>query len=285
MKMQGFTLVGIMVVALIIGLLAVITIPGFLTFRMTSGKHAHSARLGADQAAEEQDGEPMPLRILTYNIRNGRGLDAPLAMNTERIARVITAQKPDVVALQELDRQTQRSGGRDVLQELADATGMVGTYGQAIAYQGGAYGVGILSRKPPLNVYQRRLDCASEPRTLLVCEFDAFVLFCTHLPLVETSRVAAVEMINKELSAFKKTVFLAGDFNARPDSAAIRALETVWRRISPLEPTYPANQPRITIDYLFVAKDAQVETIESCVVDEPAASDHRPVFAWLRVGG
>ena len=224
---------------------------------------------------------PETLRILTCNIRNGRGLDAPLAMNTERIARVITAQKPDVVALQELDRQTQRSGGRDVLQELADATGMVGTYGQAIAYQGGAYGVGILSRKPPLRAYQRSMACPQESRTLLVCEFDAFVLFCTHMSLVPESRAAAAAIINGELGAFRKPVFLAGDFNATPDAGAIRALETEWRRLSPLEPTFPADRPNVTIDYLFVAKDAQIETIESRVVDEPAASDHRPVFAWV----
>ena len=228
---------------------------------------------------------PETLRILTYNIRNGRGIDAPDAMNVARIGRVIAAQRPDVVALQELDRQTRRSAGRDVLQELADATGMIGTYGQAISFHGGAYGVGILSRKPPLRAYQRPLACPQESRTLLVCEFDAFVLFCTHMSLVPESRAAAVAVINGERGAFKKPVFLAGDFNAEPDAGAIRALETAWRRISPLEPTFPADQPNVTIDYLFVTKEAQVETIESRVVEEPAASDHRPVFAAVRLGG
>lgn len=225
------------------------------------------------------------LRILTYNIHNGFAMDEPDTMNLLRIARVIAAQQPDLAALQELDRGTRRSAGRDVLQELADATGMTGTYGQTIPYQGGAYGIGVLSRLPPLRVYQRPLACAAEPRTLLVCEFDAFVLFCTHLSLVAESRAAAVAVINRERGAFKKPVFLAGDFNAAPDAGAIRALETAWRRISPLEPTFPADQPNVTIDYLFVTKEAQVETIESRVVEEPAASDHRPVFAQVLVGG
>ena len=73
------------------------------------------------------------LRILTYNIHNGFAMDEPDTMNLLRIARVIAAQQPDLAALQELDRGTRRSAGRDVLQELADATGMTGTYGQTIA--------------------------------------------------------------------------------------------------------------------------------------------------------
>ena len=91
-----------------------------------------------------------PLRVLSYNVRNCRGLDDDQALNVTRIARVVSNQVPDVVALQELDRKTRRSTGRDVLQELAVATGMTGAYGEAIPFQGGSYGVGILSKNKPL---------------------------------------------------------------------------------------------------------------------------------------
>ncbi len=62
------------------------------------------------------------LRVLSYNVRNCRGLDDASVVDVARIARVITNQAPDVAAIQELDCKTSRSGGRDVLRELAAAT-------------------------------------------------------------------------------------------------------------------------------------------------------------------
>ena len=53
---------------------------------------------GADQA-------PVPgtLRVLTYNIHHGEGTDGKLDL--DRIARVIKAAEPDIVALQEVDQK------------------------------------------------------------------------------------------------------------------------------------------------------------------------------------
>ena len=41
------------------------------------------------------------LRLVAYNIHHGEGMDGKLDL--ERIARVIAAEKPDLVALQEVD--------------------------------------------------------------------------------------------------------------------------------------------------------------------------------------
>ena len=218
------------------------------------------------------------LRVLSYNIRNGRGLTGP-DIDVGRVVRVITNQAPDVVALQELDRKTKRSEGRDLLQELAAATGMTGTYGEAIPFQGGAYGVGILSNTKPVRSYHLPLPGKEEARTLLVCEFGTFVFFCTHLSLTAESRQASVEIINRERAKFDKPVLLAGDFNAEPDSEVVQGLDKFWTRVTPLLPTFPADKPDRTIDYIFVSKNTAVQTSESCVVNEPAASDHRPVFS------
>ena len=53
------------------------------------------------------------LRLMSYNIRHGAGLDERL--DFDRIAEVINREHPDVVALQEVDSVTQRIGGRDLL--------------------------------------------------------------------------------------------------------------------------------------------------------------------------
>lgn len=88
--------------------------------------------------------------LMSYNVKNGTGMDG--RRDYDRTARVIAEEKPDVVALQELDQGTIRSGGRDTLQELAARTTLTGTYAKAIDYSGGSYGVGILSREKPLSV-------------------------------------------------------------------------------------------------------------------------------------
>ena len=220
-----------------------------------------------------------PLRVLSYNVRNCRGLDDYESINVERIARVIRGQCPDVAAIQELDRQATRSGQRDILQELADATGMIGSYGEAIAFQGGAYGVGILSKKRPVRTYHIPLPGKEEARVLLVCEFDTFVFFCTHLSLTAESRLASAEIIGRERAKFAKPVLLAGDFNAEPEAAELRAFEQSWKRASPLRPTFPADKPDRVIDYIFVSAGTEFQAADAAVVEEPVASDHRPVFA------
>ena len=47
------------------------------------------------------------LRVLTYNIHHAKGTDK--MMDYERLAKVIGGMNPDIVALQEVDRETTRS--------------------------------------------------------------------------------------------------------------------------------------------------------------------------------
>ena len=109
------------------------------------------------------------LRIMSYNIRNLRGMDD--VRDLGRVAKVINESKPDVVAVQEVDSVTGRSEQTDVLGLLAAETHMHPVYAAAIDYDGGKYGVGILSREEPLNHYSLPLPGREEQRVLLVVEF------------------------------------------------------------------------------------------------------------------
>ena len=82
------------------------------------------------------------LRILTYNIRNCIGMDGKT--DFQRVADVIMAINPHVVALQEVDSVTRRMEGADVLRILVEKTGIYYRCGTAISFQGGKYGNGIL---------------------------------------------------------------------------------------------------------------------------------------------
>lgn len=88
------------------------------------------------------------VNILSYNVHNCIGMDKEY--NYRRIANVISQTSPDIVALQELDSVTVRNKGIHALGELEKLTGMHGTYAAAIPFQGGSYGIGILSREIPI---------------------------------------------------------------------------------------------------------------------------------------
>lgn len=87
-------------------------------------------------------GEQAELRLMSYNVRNCRGLDD--SVSYERIARIITDANADAVAIQELDSMTTRYPQQDVLGNLATLTGMYPTYAPSIDYAGGKYGIGML---------------------------------------------------------------------------------------------------------------------------------------------
>ena len=86
------------------------------------------------------------LRVMTYNIHVGVGIDKKLDL--PRIAGVINAQHPDLVGLQEVDRGVARTQRIDEIAEIAKLTRMDYAFAFNLRYQGGQYGVAILSRFP-----------------------------------------------------------------------------------------------------------------------------------------
>src|SRR5215217_7272107 len=96
------------------------------------------------------------LRVMTYNIHVGVGMDKQLDL--QRIADVINQQRPDLVGLQEVDRNVKRTEGKDEIAELAAMTKMDFAFAPNLDYQGGKYGVAILSRLPIRNTVHRMFE-------------------------------------------------------------------------------------------------------------------------------
>jgi endonuclease/exonuclease/phosphatase family metal-dependent hydrolase len=116
---------------------------------------------------------PNTLRVLTYNIHHGEGMDG--RFDLPRVADVVKNAQADLVALQEVDEGTQRASGVNEVTELARLTDMHAAFGKAMDFSGGAYGVAILSRWPlrgtrndPLPSFDDR-----EPRTALTVDVQA----------------------------------------------------------------------------------------------------------------
>jgi endonuclease/exonuclease/phosphatase family metal-dependent hydrolase len=219
------------------------------------------------------------LRLMSYNIRNAKGMDN----NTDydRIATVIKNADADIIALQELDSVTKRNNVY-LLDLLSGKTGMHGLFGAAIQFQGGKYGVGILSKKHPLKHYTIPLPGKEEERVLLVAVFKEYIIFCTHLSLTEADRNQSASIVNSEAAKYNKPVYLLGDMNAEPTSQAVATFKQKWTLLSGEEATFPAGMPAKCIDYIFTTRRSEKIKVESKVINEPMASDHRPVIVEIK---
>ncbi len=223
------------------------------------------------------------VRVMSYNIRHGAGLDKKVDL--ARQAGIISRWNADVVALQEVDSCASRTGGIDQLAELGRLALMHTTYGAAIPLQGGKYGVAILSKRRPLSVRRIPMPSRSEDRMLLVCEFDDYVVACTHLSLNEDEHMASADTILREAGRWDKPFIIMGDWNSHPDSPFITAMMEHFTILSNTEKnTFPADEPKECLDYIAVYKTvgaAQAVRTSFRVVDEAVASDHRPLVADL----
>lgn len=175
----------------------------------------HSASQLTDRGYYYEEPAEGVIRILTYNIRNCIGMDGRI--DFDRVADVIMAINPHVVALQEVDSVTRRMDGADVLKILAEKTGMHYRYGPAISFQGGKYGNGVLSTEKPVSYSYIPLPGRQERRSLLMVEFEDFILYGTHLNnRYAGDRHGSVMIIDYEAKGSEKPVILAGDINDTP---------------------------------------------------------------------
>lgn len=223
------------------------------------------------------------VKLMSFNVRNTKGLDG--IRDCQRVANVIVNGAPDVVAVQELDSMTRRSGGEYVLQEIALRAQMHPTYFPAIDFDGGKYGIGILSKEKPLMVRGLGLPGREEKRALLIAEFEDYIFACTHLSLTEEDRMASLNLIIGEASKSLKPFYIAGDFNDAPDSPFMKGFLEGFDLLSDGKQfTFPADQPDRTLDYIAVWKGTapKYSVVKREVVEEAMASDHRPVMVTLR---
>ena len=223
------------------------------------------------------------LKLMSYNIKNANGMDN--VCNFQRIANVINNTSPDVVAIQDVDSMTNRSGQKYVLGEIAERTQMHGYFAPAIDYDGGKYGIGLLTKQVPLRLQSLPLPGREEARTLILAEFADYIYCCTHMSLTEEDRMKSLELVKAFTSSSTKPLFLAGDMNAEPESGFIKELQKDFQILSnPKQHTFPAPDPKETIDYIATLKQNAkgFAVISAKVINEPMASDHRPILVELR---
>jgi endonuclease/exonuclease/phosphatase family metal-dependent hydrolase len=235
---------------------------------------------------------PVTLRVLTYNLHHGEGIDKKLDL--ERIAAVIKAQQPDLVALQEVDVKTRRTGGVDQAARYGELTGLKAVFGKTMDYDGGGYGNAVLSRFPVVSSKTHPLPVTAghEPRAVLEVRVlpaggPEVVFLATHLDHTRdgTERERQVARIQELFAESTAPTILAGDLNAPPDSPPLRTLLGSWADATAGRGlrTIPVDRPQRQIDHVLFRPAGRFKTIEAKAIDEKVASDHLPVLAVLEL--
>jgi endonuclease/exonuclease/phosphatase family metal-dependent hydrolase len=233
------------------------------------------------------------LRVMTYNIHVGVGMDKKLDL--PRIAKVINREHPDLVGLQEVDRGVKRTEGKDEIAELAKLTSMNYVFAHNIDYQGGQYGVAILSRFPIKSVDHRKYENRreAERRGMIRAEFEVngrlINFVTTHLDYqYADGRVFETEQLLKFLDDVKGPLIVVGDFNDEPSGDAYQLMLTrfhdAWVKAkAPGEGlSYPADTPSKRIDYVFARQSDRIRAKKAWIANT-LASDHLPLIVDLEI--
>ena len=232
-----------------------------------------------------------PIRVATYNIKHGRGMDG--VVDLERTLATLKSLNADVIALQEVDDQARRSGGVDQASWLAERLGMHAAYGAFMDFQGGHYGLAILSRRPILSHESWRLPEGNEPRVALATRIETsaeevITAVAVHFDWVKDDgfRYAQALETLRQIQTLDTPWIVFGDFNDVPDSRTMNAFRKVAgnaRKPSDSSATFPADEPNIEIDYILSGPSSSWSPTSATVIEESIASDHRPVVAELNL--
>ena len=238
----------------------------------------------------DRDPGPEPIRVATWNIRHGRGMDGRLDL--ERIATVVESFDADIVALQEVDEAVRRSDRVDQANWLAERLGMHAVFGPFMDHQGGRYGMAILSRLPVEHTEPWRLTDGHEPRIALAVRVipptgSAVTVVGVHFDWVADDgfRYEQATETMARLRELETPWIVLGDFNDTPESRTMRDFRHLGREARKPEDrrtTFPADEPRIEIDFIVAGPRPEWRIGEVEVIEETTASDHRPVVATLR---
>jgi endonuclease/exonuclease/phosphatase family metal-dependent hydrolase len=212
------------------------------------------------------------IRVATWNVKAARMADL------DALAELLREVDPDVVALQELDVGVVRTGGVHQPRVLAEALGYAYAFAVTVPYDGGLYGIGMLSRAGFESVRRWELPNPGE-----VAEPAINAVACTPGGPIRVVNVHAdtdpergtlnlahlAELVADDVGAGLSVV---GDFNQRPEEAGPRALLRAGLAdvfADNPAPTF-ANQ---RIDYVLADEPLALRALEARRI-ETTLSDH-----------
>jgi endonuclease/exonuclease/phosphatase family metal-dependent hydrolase len=215
------------------------------------------------------------LRIATFNIHRGLGTDDVLDL--DRTAAAIRATGADVVALQELDRNLDRTGRIDQPALLAARVGLPIEFRPTLRLRDGEYGIGLLA-EGLASVDWVRLPRVGreEPRGVIVGRLPDLWVCATHLSTRPEARRVQLRALARLVADLDGPVTVLGDLNA--GRRELRPLRRKGLVPGPRMATFRGSRGR-QIDYILTPREVGVERSWTVETD---ASDHLPLAAQLR---
>jgi endonuclease/exonuclease/phosphatase family metal-dependent hydrolase len=235
------------------------------------------------------------MRLMTYNVHGGVGGDGRRALG--RIVRTIVEWDPDVVALQELDRERPRSARVHQARVIAEELTMSFHFHPAVRLAEEEYGDAILSKYPIRLRHAGRLPTVqcllfSETRGALwvevLIEGTPWQVINTHFGLGRAERFAqARALLGPEwvgAASGLPPLVVCGDFNSQPGGRVYRLISSVLRdaQAGRCGRTFPARFPLLSIDHVFVGSGVRIQEVSTLRTGlSRVASDHLPLCAEL----
>lgn len=276
--------------------------PLFLSFIIvvaTAGCAASNGGAEGDAGTAAPDagrGRGGRVKVLTWSIDRGRGSDGRLDL--ERIARVVARSGADLVALQEIDWRTARSGGADQPEAIAKAIGFEHAYAEAMPVEGGSQGEAAFCRRPFGEA--RRIPLAAPPDQRPTVAVEVTVapwgdrgerirfISARLSPESASTRLHQVATLKSSLEGHPSPAILAGNLHSLPGSGPYRLLAEGWVDAArsfgdEAAPTYPAKDPEHRADFVFLRPAERWRVVSVQVLDEPIASSHRPLLVELEL--
>lgn len=233
------------------------------------------------------------LRLLSFNIQAGADTHAyreyltrvwrsvlPHSGKQANLDRIATlARDFDVVALQEADSHSLRSGFRHQVQLLAEQADFpFWSHQRNRALALAEPGNGLLTRHAPTSVIDHRLPGMIPGRGTLEVRFgettSALRVFIVHLALTPGARMRQAAFIAEQVGVAKHAIVL-GDFNCEPDSLSLAPLfRGTHLRPAQSVPSYPSWRPLRSIDQILTTDALEVRRYEALPL---RVSDHLPV--------
>ena len=258
-------------------------IAALIFFTFSSGKN-----IPADGARSKA------IKIMTYNVHHCNPPEKSNVIDVNAIAAVIKKQKADLVALQEIDINTARSGKINEAELLAKKSGYQHFFfAKAMDFDGGQYGILILSKYPlkDTHAYPLPMDSVKggEQRMLatgtVTLRGKTIRFGCTHLEAYnKTSRDLQIKEIVHIANTTSLRFIVAGDFNSNEGGEVINILdENFARTCNDCPSTFWEGGETGAIDFIAFRPKNAFTILSHKVVQNKEASDHMPVVAELQL--